>query len=174
MAIGDVGPADLSARLVLVLYGTDRQDLCLSGIQVVDANVDVGLLWPLGTRPQRQLVVLHLLEAQARMTTAVTDDDPVVLSGSDLPPDQGGVELSQSQRLGTVKDGRAKTRDSTHRPTLLGVDDKPHLALVHISAREVFERIELLIRDFRLYGWPRPSLDIVYSCVTMSSRGSGR
>jgi len=111
------------ARLVLVFDGTDGQSLRLGGVEVVDGHVEVGLLRALGTRPDRRQVVRHLLEAQARMTTAVTDDNPLVLDGGDLPPDQGSVELGQLQRLRTVKDSRAQTRDSTHRRTVLGGDE---------------------------------------------------
>src|SRR5688500_1687464 len=92
--------------LNLVSGRAERQHLCLDGLDVVDREVEVHLLWPLARRPRGRHEVDSLLERHA----PALDDErhPVVIVDRDLSAEEPAVERSERTRLGTVEDNGAK------------------------------------------------------------------
>jgi len=92
------------ARLHLVLTGAQRDDRSLSGVEVVDLQVEVQLLGMFGARPLGRAVVRDALERQ-RNAAGGRELHPVVLGvvAVDGRSEDGRVERGELLRVGAVE-----------------------------------------------------------------------
>ena len=95
---------------MLVLGGAEIEHRRLSGIEVVDDDVEMHLLRRLLTRPSWRGIALHLLEGDA--LTVVRADVSPVGGDLDLPVQHRAVKRRESAGIGTVDDDAGEACDS--------------------------------------------------------------
>ena len=84
--------------------GAEREHLSLSGVEVVDHDVEVDLLRPVRVQPLRWLVIRGQLEGHARGRVVPRDHYEVRRLVGDRQAEQLGVERGQRGRVGAVDD----------------------------------------------------------------------
>jgi len=62
--------AEARAGLDVCLAGTQRENLFLGGVEIIDVEVEVGLLWPLAAWPHGRLVIGRELEGECDIAVA--------------------------------------------------------------------------------------------------------
>lgn len=88
-----------------MLRCSERKNLRLDRVHIVNAQVQVELLRPLARRPCRRNELFSQLERQSQPVDH--KDDPVIPGEGDFPADNALVELRECPRLRAIQDHRA-------------------------------------------------------------------
>lgn len=96
-----------------LVVGLDRSQVehrGLAGVEVVEVDVEVGLLGDRAFRPRGSLVVVDLLERHLALR-GVQLEPPAVGVFDDAASDDGSVELGQCRRIRAVEGGHVEPTD---------------------------------------------------------------
>jgi len=101
-------------RLELGFPCAYRQHPLLTDIEVRHIEIDVRLLWMLGTWPHGRYMIGSELKRNSRTTTTAELKPIVIATGIHFPASDGTVEVRQLSRVATVEGNEAETGDGCH------------------------------------------------------------
>ena len=106
---------DAKARtgLEVRLDGAQREYLLLGGVEIIDVEVEMGLLRPLLAWPQGGLVIGCELKGD-RDVAVGAQLYPVAVVVFDVAPGDGAVEAGQGPRVTTVEGNHTQSSDRSH------------------------------------------------------------
>jgi hypothetical protein len=95
-------PKGIRLRLRVGHACTHRNDCSFPGIEVIDLEIDVGLLRMIGARPNWRHMIGRKLKCQGR-ATVTAQLHPLAIVALHLPTGDLGVELGNTSRVGAVE-----------------------------------------------------------------------
>ena len=100
-------------RLHVGFAGAQGENLLLGRVEIIDVDVDVGLLWSFAARPHGGLMVGCELERE-RDTALAAQLHPIIVSALDLQARDRGVEHGQGTGVTAVERYDAQSSNGGH------------------------------------------------------------
>ena len=95
-------PKRVGVWLKLGFACTEHDDGSFTGVEIIDVEIEMGLLRMVGTRPDRRLMIGGELECQRR-TTIAAELYPVTIVTLHIPTGDTCIELGETARVGAVE-----------------------------------------------------------------------